>query len=43
MAKCPNCGKNLKWYEFRAECKSCGTNIPNYNWEARLEEDADKA
>ena len=43
MAKCPNCGKNLKWYEFRAECKSCGTNIPNYNWEARLEKDADKA
>ena len=43
MAKCPNCGKKLKWYEFRAECKSCGTNIPNYNWEARLEEDADKA
>lgn len=43
MAKCPNCGKKLKWYEFRAECKSCGTNIPNYNWETRLEEDADKA
>ncbi len=43
MAKCPNCGKRLKWYEFRAECKNCGTNIPNYNWEARLEDDADKA
>jgi len=43
MAKCPNCGKKLRWYDFRAECKNCGTNIPNYNWEARLEDDADKA
>lgn len=42
-AKCPGCGKKLKWYEFRAECKSCGVSIPNYNWEARLEEDADVA
>lgn len=43
MAKCPNCNKKLRWYDFRAECKNCGANIPNYNWEARLEEDADKA
>ena len=42
-AKCPNCGANLHWYDFRAECKHCGENIPNYNWEARLEEDADIA
>ncbi|MBQ8077337.1 MAG: hypothetical protein IJ235_03030 [Eubacterium sp.] len=40
---CPNCGRTLRWYEFKAECKECGVSIPNYNWEARLEEDAEKA
>lgn len=43
MAKCPNCGAKLHWYDLRAECKHCGTNIPNYDWEARLEADADIA
>ena len=42
-AKCPHCGKTLRWYNFRAECKHCGVNIPNYNWEQRLEEDSEKA
>ena len=42
-ARCPNCGRKLKWYEVRAECKGCGANIPNFNWEARLEADADAA
>ena len=37
--KCPNCGKTLHWYDFRAECKYCGANIPNYDWEGRLEQD----
>lgn len=41
--KCPNCGKTLHWYDFRAECKYCGANIPNYDWEGRLEQDADIA
>lgn len=36
---CPNCGRQLKWYEVKAECKVCGVSIPNFNWEARLEED----
>ena len=39
-AKCPNCGKNLKFYNIKAECPGCGVSIPNYNWEARLEEDS---
>ena len=41
--KCPNCGKTLHWYDFRAECKYCGANIPNYDWEGQLERDADIA
>ncbi len=40
-SKCPNCGRTLKWYDFKAECKDCGVSIPNFNWEARLEEDAE--
>ena len=40
---CPNCGKKLRWYEVKAECKKCGVSIPNFNWEARLEEDNEKA
>ena len=38
-AKCPKCGKTLRFYHVKAECSSCGTNIPNYNWEERLEQD----
>ena len=38
-AKCPGCGKKLRFYEIKAECTSCGVNIPNYNWEERLEQD----
>lgn len=38
-SKCPNCGKELKWYNMKADCPDCGISIPNYNWEARLEED----
>lgn len=40
---CPNCGKNLRWYEVKAECSNCGVSIPNFNWEARLEEDNERA
>lgn len=36
---CPNCGKKLHWYDFKADCSNCGVSIPNYNWEARLEAD----
>lgn len=36
---CPNCGRVLKWYNFKADCPDCGVSIPNFNWEARLEED----
>ncbi len=39
-AKCPNCGRDLKFYNIKAECPGCGVSIPNYNWEARLEEDS---
>ena len=42
-AKCPKCGRALKWYNVKAECPGCGVSIPNYNWEARLEEDNKKA
>lgn len=42
-AKCPHCGKTLRWYDVKAECKYCGVNIPNYNWEERLEDDSEKA
>jgi len=42
-AKCPKCGRTLKWYNIKAECPSCGVSIPNYNWEARLEEDNKRA
>lgn len=39
-SKCPNCGRDLKIYNIKAECPGCGVSIPNYNWEARLEEDS---
>lgn len=42
-AKCPECGRTLKIWNFKAECPDCGTNIPNYQWEKRLNEDADIA
>ena len=42
-AKCPNCGKEIKWYNLKADCSACGVSIPNFNWEARLEEDNKKA
>lgn len=41
--KCPNCGKEIKWYNIKADCSACGVSIPNFNWEARLEEDNKKA
>lgn len=40
---CPNCGRKLHLYNIKAECPSCGVSIPNFNWEARLEEDNEKA
>lgn len=39
MANCPNCGKKLPWWYFKAECSKCGVSIPNFNWIERLEED----
>ncbi len=42
-SKCPNCGRVLKWYDVKADCKECGVSIPNFNWEARLEEDSERA
>lgn len=42
-AKCPKCGRKLRWYNIKAECPDCGVSIPNYNWEARLEEDNKRA
>ena len=42
-SKCPHCGRQLKWYNIKADCPDCGISIPNYNWEARLEEDNIKA
>ncbi len=38
-SKCPNCGRQLKWYYIKADCPDCGISIPNYNWEERLEQD----
>lgn len=40
---CPNCGRKLHIYNIKAECPDCGVSIPNFNWEARLEEDNEKA
>lgn len=40
---CPNCGKKLHFYNVKAECSECGVSIPNFNWEARLEEDNERA
>lgn len=40
---CPNCGKKLHIYDIKAECSKCGVSIPNFNWEARLEEDSERA
>lgn len=40
---CPNCGRKLHFYDIKAECSKCGVSIPNYNWEARLEEDNERA
>lgn len=42
-SKCPECGRTLKIWNFKAECPECGTNIPNYQWEKRLSDDADFA
>lgn len=38
-SKCPNCGRQLKWYNIKADCPDCGISIPNFNWEERLEQD----
>ncbi len=38
-AQCPNCGRQLKWYNIKADCPDCGISIPNFNWEERLEQD----
>ncbi len=43
MAACPKCGRHLNIWHIKAECPTCGVNIPNYDWEARLNEDAEKA
>ena len=40
---CPNCGKKLHIWDVKADCSNCGVSIPNYNWQARLEEDNEKA
>ena len=40
---CPNCGKQLRLWDIKAECPECGVSIPNYNWQARLEEDNEVA
>lgn len=40
---CPNCGKKLHFWDVKADCSNCGVSIPNYNWQARLEEDNEKA
>lgn len=40
---CPNCGKKLHFWDIKADCSNCGVSIPNYNWQARLEEDNEKA
>lgn len=42
-AKCPQCGRELRLWNVKAECPECGTNIPNHKWEERLENDADTA
>lgn len=38
-SKCPNCGRELKWYYIKADCPDCKISIPNFNWEERLEQD----
>lgn len=43
MALCPKCYGILNFWNIKAECPHCGVNIPNYNWEARLDEDAERA
>ena len=43
MALCPKCHGILNLWNIKAECPYCGVNIPNYNWEASLDEDAEKA
>lgn len=43
MAKCPNCGYQLKVTDWRPECPKCGVNLMYFQMEERLREDADKA
>ena len=43
MALCPKCGRQLNFWNVKAECPACGVNIPNYDWEGRLERDAENA
>ncbi|MDR1464318.1 MAG: hypothetical protein LBJ11_03335 [Oscillospiraceae bacterium] len=38
----PNCGRKLKWTDWKPNCPDCGTNILYYRMEERLLADADR-
>lgn len=37
MAKCPNCGQNLRLTQWRPECPACGVNMVYYDQTAYTE------
>ena len=43
MAKCPNCGQNLRLTQWRPECPNCGVNMVYYDANERLIREAETA
>ena len=43
MAVCPNCGKKLRFIDWKPECPACGINLNYYNANERLLLDSEKA
>lgn len=43
MRKCPKCSERLSPLYFKTTCKHCGADLLYYDFDARLEQDAQKA
>lgn len=43
MAHCPNCGKHLRFIDWKPVCPACGVNLNYYNSNEKLLEEAEKS
>jgi hypothetical protein len=43
MAVCPNCGKKLRFIDWKQDCPSCGVNLIYFGSNERLLEESEKA